>query len=62
MARPLDRGDQHPLMLCACSRDPLGDDAALLRYEALKLLFGFVIHEVFFVVAETAGAFFPDLS
>lgn len=62
MSCPLDRCDEHALMFCACPRDSFRDDPALLGYEALELLFGFVIDEIFFVVAETAGAFLSDLS
>jgi len=62
MARPFDCGDEHPLMSGACPRDSLGDDSALLGYEALKLLLGLVINEIFLVVAETACALLSHLS
>ncbi len=62
MARPLDGGDEHPLMPCTRPRDPLGDDAPLLGDEALQFLLGFVIDEIFLVVAEAARPLFPDLS
>ena len=62
MARPLNRGNEHPLMPGACSRDPLRNNPSLLRDEALKFLFGLVVNKIFFVIAEAARAFFPYLS
>lgn len=62
MARPLDCGNEHPLMSGTRPRDPLGNDPALLRHEALKLLIGFVINKIFLVVAEAARALFSHLS
>jgi len=62
MARPLDCGNEHPLMPGACPRDPFGNDPTLLRHEALKFLIGLVIDKIFLVVAEAAGALFSDLS
>lgn len=54
MARPLDGGDEHPLMSGACSRDTLGNNSTLLRHEALKFLVGLVINKIFLVVTEAA--------
>lgn len=62
MACPFDGDDEHPLMLRTGSRDPLGDDASLLRNEPLELFLVLVIHVEFFVVTETAGSFFPLLA
>lgn len=61
MARPLDCGDEHPLMSGTCPRDPLGNDSTLLRHEALEFLFSLVINKIFLVVAEAAGAFLSNL-
>ena len=62
MTRPLDRGNKHPLMPGAGPRDPFGDNATLLRNEALKFLVGFVINKIFLIVAEAASTLFSDLS
>lgn len=62
MARPFDSDDKHPLMPGAGPCDALRDDASLLRDKPLKLLLGFVVDEVFLVVAEAACALFPDLA
>jgi hypothetical protein len=62
MARPLDRGYEHSLVPGASSRDTLGNDSTLLRYEALKFLVGFVVNKIFLVVAKAARTFLSDLS
>lgn len=62
MACPLDRGYEHPLMLGAGPGDSFWNDPALLRHETLKFLFGLIIHIIFFVVTEAAGALFSYLS
>lgn len=59
MACPLDGDDEHPLMLRAGSRNPLRDDASLLRNETLELFLVLVIHVEFLVIAESACALFP---
>ncbi len=62
MACPLDCGNEHALVLGAGSGDAFWNDPTLFRNEALELLFGLVIHKVFLVVAEPAGAFLANLS
>ena len=62
MACPLDRRHEHPLMLGAGPGDPLWNNPALFRDETLKFLFGLIIHIIFLVVAEAAGALFSYLS
>src|SRR3990172_4671776 len=62
VSRALDCSYQHALVLRAGTSDALRNDAALLRHEPLELLVGLVVDEIFLVVAEAAGAFFPDLT
>ena len=62
MACPLDCGDKHALMLGASPRDSLRNNSALLRDETLKFLVGLIVNKIFFVVAESAGAFLSHLS